>query len=519
MGANMNNLRGYIIKNLFDFDDELNPRVSPFDIVWPISVLDAIIDQNSDGPEKITLRQILARMQKQMDQGAEELNIEFPVTSVATKIGSNPAVKQLGDVVITKDLLGLDKVENFSLTDISTSIMTSVQVITNAHNTRITKLETDTAAHYINYTNPHKVTLTQAITADSAGYNTYVTVPISNHNVSVTAHTDIRSLIAIEKGRIDALQLLWDNAFGAGSPGNIPGVIADLRNDLDNHRGVGGDVDHIQKFATKEDHVKKQDVIVSEFTRNAAFPTIVGLDPGMYPSTIGMRDYIEARLDRFREDGELIAMINALSGVLINNAITAHNASPIAHPHIQARIDILEKINPNHFWRDPANQQQLTLHAITNAIMAIMPPNTLKGNLMGTSTQPQDITLVSLVAALGGLAEFITLIQEISGMNLKIIVVDRIDDDPLVCLPSVSIADRKAMYFLQAVDYDNEPLDNYDVYVVLEDEYNNLYWEKINNTRVDLADYLKIVDLYTAMSPLMVPISSAHIQSKIPVPA
>lgn len=284
----MANLRSYIIKEEIIFDDESNPTTSPYDIIWPVTVLDAVIDQNT--LERITLRQILAEIFKRLDEGQEELQIDYPVRSTrGFKYRDDPLRPEfLGDVIITRESLDLEKVDN---TDDMHKPMSEYQQnwvetyveqqISNIPPTDLSSL----TSHLSNFGNPHRVTFNQINTGGKNGIVTdLIEAMIDTHDKAGTTHHDLRNLIK------DLTSIVNSNNV------NTTNYIADLETKTIDHINQGGQ-HHIQLFNSKENKLNKVDFFSSSYV-NAPGVIVTDLDHIHYPSTLAVANYIEARLQR-----------------------------------------------------------------------------------------------------------------------------------------------------------------------------------------------------------------------------
>lgn len=284
----MSNLRNYIIRETIIFDDESHPNTSPYDIVWPVTVLDAVIDQNT--PERVTLRQILDQLTKRLDEGQEELQIEYPVRSVrGERYRDDPLRPEfLGDVVITKDSLALENVDNTADLQKPVSIYQRDWVETYV-NQKISEIKppdlSSLSAHLSNLSNPHRVTFNQINIGGRNGVVTdLIEAMIESHDKASTTHHDIRALINKLQSIVDSNNL------------NITEHVHDLESELTDHLNRGGQ-HHAQMFASKEDRMNKVGFFSSPYV-NAPGVGVTDLDDTHYPSTLAVANYVEARLVR-----------------------------------------------------------------------------------------------------------------------------------------------------------------------------------------------------------------------------
>lgn len=284
----MSNLRNYIIRETIIFDDESHPNTSPYDIVWPVTVLDAVIDQNT--PERVTLRQILDQLTRRLDEGQEELQIEYPVRSVrGERYRDDPLRPEfLGDVIVTKDSLALENVDNTADLQKPVSIYQRDWVETYVTQ-KISEIKppdlSSLSAHLLNLSNPHQVTFNQINVGGRNGVvSDLIEAMLESHDKASTTHHDIRALINKLQSIVDSNNL------------NINEYVRDLESELTDHLNRGGQ-HHAQMFASKEDRMNKVGFFSSPYV-NAPGVGVTDLDDTHYPSTLAVANYIEARLVR-----------------------------------------------------------------------------------------------------------------------------------------------------------------------------------------------------------------------------
>lgn len=168
-------------RDLFILEDERNPFGSKTQRIQPSTILDQVVDDQD--PAKKNLRTIINEIWKAIETGGEVV-INFPVTSVNGK---------RGDVVITKDMLGLNKVDNTSdnekpLSDIQRETVMKI----------LEKYVFDIDLHdlydHINNTNnPHAVTIEQL--NDTGAVTELIQHQIANHNNDSRSHENIKAKI------------------------------------------------------------------------------------------------------------------------------------------------------------------------------------------------------------------------------------------------------------------------------------------------------------------------------------
>ena len=276
-------LRSYIIRETLVFDDELHPNVSPYDVIWPISVLDAIVDQNT--PDRVTLRTILDRIMKRVEEGPEDQEINFPVRSVRGFVHeSDPlAPEYLGDVIITRESLDLENVDNTSDVNKPLSLPQKSWVETYVAQ----QLDaypwpglSSLSSHLANFSNPHKVTIGQLDTAGDV--TNMINFLVGEHSTSGSSHADLRSAIDTLISSVSDLSTTLTTS------------LTNLNDGLLLHANNGGS-NHIDYFNAMENKLNKVAYFNSPYVSGPGI-NIVDLDNVHYPSTLATANYIEERL-------------------------------------------------------------------------------------------------------------------------------------------------------------------------------------------------------------------------------
>lgn len=167
-------------KDLYILDNESNPERSRLNKVWASTVLDQVFDQMS--PDKKNLRQIISDLKNEILTGGKG-SIDFPVTSVNGKVG---------DVLITKEEIGLGKVDN---TRDSEKPLSELQrnTINELLKNYDFKMNLKSLYDHLNdFDNPHNVTLDKL--NQNGKIEEIVNRLISLHNDSINSstHGDIR---------------------------------------------------------------------------------------------------------------------------------------------------------------------------------------------------------------------------------------------------------------------------------------------------------------------------------------
>lgn len=259
-----NNVRDYLLRDLWVFEDENNQTGSKRSAIWPPTILDQVFDDQT--PDRRTLRQILEDLRYEIRTGAMG-NIVFPVTNVNGKDK---------DVTITASDLNLGNVDNTRDIDkpLSDPQRASIMNILKEYdfNVDLSPLH----EHILNTSNPHGVSIADI---DKGGeLEKYVQALITKHNFSTldSTHIDIRRSLS-------NLWLVVDRT-SSSLDDKIKDVISDLRSHMD-----GTDAHHAL-FAKKEDHSNKI----------RSFDTDVVIDHTHYPTTKAVSDFVKKNIDEFR---------------------------------------------------------------------------------------------------------------------------------------------------------------------------------------------------------------------------
>ena len=167
-------------KDLYILDNENNPKYSKINKVWASTVLDQVIDQMS--PDKKNLRQIISDLKHDILTGGKG-SIDFPVTSVNGK---------LGDVIITKQDIGLGNVDNTSDNQkpLSQIQRNSINDLLKQYDFRLNLK--DLYDHLVNYDNPHNVTLEKLNQNGKIEEIANKLINIHNTSINSATHGDIR---------------------------------------------------------------------------------------------------------------------------------------------------------------------------------------------------------------------------------------------------------------------------------------------------------------------------------------
>ncbi len=251
-------------RDLYVLEDESNPKGTQVDRVWATTILDNVFDNLS--PTNKTLRQIIEELRQEIITGGRG-NIVFPVTSVNG---------MSGDIVITKEKVGLGRVDNTPDVDkpLSTPQRTAVEEMLKNFNFHV-NLD-DLYDHLVNTSNPHGVTIEQLNEGDALA--AFVKRHIANHNFSKdhSVHMDIRN----------SLSRLWTMTEGIN--GTVEEKLGRMMALLEAH--TGDTAAHQDLFDAKEDVKNKA----------ASFSLEENGDNIHYPTTRAVINYTSEQLGAFR---------------------------------------------------------------------------------------------------------------------------------------------------------------------------------------------------------------------------
>ena len=271
-----------LMRDLFIFHDEKNKRNSNISRVFGATVLDQVFDQLD--PNKKNLRDILNEIRNEIKTGGEKAII-FPVNSVNTKTG---------DVVLTKDDIGLDKVDNTSdnMKPLSVPQRETILTMLKSYKFHINLDKYD--KHILDTDNPHKVTVSQ-LDADKELTNFMekeVAKRIYYHakNRALYTHKDIRDAIKVEKIRID----------------NLTTMLTQKLQELDHNDS------ELFSMTTKHDvELSKREKLINKVN---VFSEDVNNDHQLYPTTRAVVEYLQEvmkKLNMITQD-EIIADVKVI---------------------------------------------------------------------------------------------------------------------------------------------------------------------------------------------------------------
>lgn len=188
----MSTTTNVLTRDLYILEDENNPQSSKSNLIYPSTIIDQVIDNES--PIQRTLRDVLNDIRNEIVTGGKE-NLIFPVTSVNGL---------QGDVTITPRMLGLENVDNTRDID---KPMSDIQRAELEKRLATFKPEVDLSElyeHIADKSNPHNVTIEQL---NTGGYiDGIMNSEISAHNTNKNTHQDIRDSIVMLSSELSDLR-------------------------------------------------------------------------------------------------------------------------------------------------------------------------------------------------------------------------------------------------------------------------------------------------------------------------
>jgi len=265
-----NRLSDNLLRDLFVFDDENNPKSSQISRIYPPTILDQVFDHLH--PTQKNLREILADLRYEIITGGLG-NIEFPVTTVNGKSG---------DVTVTSNDVGLGRVDNTSDIDKPLSVpqRSAVMDILSVYNFNI-NLD-PLYEHLKDTTNPHSVSVDDLNLNDKLVKFADARVGLHNLSTSSNTHPDIRRLLSTLWDRVDEID------FGSSSGGSSGGS-GSVASDLDGH--IKDKMAHFDLFEGRENTNNKAMIFTATIDNNHT----------MYPTTRAVSDFITDRLVAFKD--------------------------------------------------------------------------------------------------------------------------------------------------------------------------------------------------------------------------
>ena len=354
---NTNRIVGNLPRDLFILEDEDNPRSSQVNNVWPSTVLDQVFDNLS--PTNKTLREIIEDLKQDIITGGRG-NIVFPVTSVNHRTG---------DVIITKNEIGLGKIDNTSDIDKPLSVpqRDAINKILKNYNFKVNLSEL--YDHIMNTENPHDVTIDQLNKEDQLA--DFVEEYIARHNYSGhnTVHMDIRRSLAQLWILVEDINKRIEEKVA-----NISNLVLDHIDDENAHQKI---------FDTKEDVSNKV----------MSFNKISNNDHTHYPSTRAVVEFVGQKIVEFNETLpdiktwiENIIIIDERSQLpsatqerlheayFIRNGLGSHDEVAICRPNDDntyywdiSQLGSYSKFDPKYFIDTP-DGLSLNLETLSNEI-------------------------------------------------------------------------------------------------------------------------------------------------------
>lgn len=501
------NFRGFIIKELIDFDDDQHVATSPYDIVYPVTLTDAIFDKAGNSSDKKSLTQILNELRKQIEEGPKNWEIQFPVTTVNGRTG---------DIILSKDAVGLSKVDNTPDWD---KIMSDRQkewvrnFVNPAFNHRDKEFNAfkKTYEDHCSNDNPHGLTADKLDETSNESLRKFINTFITGHNESLTAHQDIREDIANTARYIDAVKDATEANY------------IEFQRILTEHTMTGGE-HHKDTFAEKENVANKVQSIISEYTENNGVLGIYSnITEHHYPSTKAMVDYFQ---QQYAEKIESITLDN-LTYVKDLFAVDNSDGLPTASATHKGEIYVISKSKEplylgnttfakciphgdGYRWQEYLMFKQITLDekyfetiGATN-IWTFKPDAPIVANItfdwthvnntyalgyrLNNGTVPTNIFTLNDFAVAGAdtaaytrLAETLLDTGALNVLKFSYVAVDT--------LPAIADADTNKIYLLR----DRNSASNiYTEYIVA-----NGKWEAIGTTAMEFDNFLKKDDLMT----------------------
>ena len=260
-----------LMRDIFIFEDENNPRHSQINRIWPPTVLDQVFDQLS--PIRKNLREILDDLRHEIITGGIG-NINFPVVSVNGQSFANGQA----EVSITPINLGLGRVDNTRDIDKPLSVpqRQAVMDILSTYNFNLNMKPIDD--HLLDQDNPHSITIDQINKNDDL--TAFVNTLIGHHSLDRhhRAHPDIRR----------GMSTLW--LLVETIEGNVEQKIRHVMDTLMPHMT---DINaHSELFILKENLSNKTQIFNTSTNNNHMW----------YPSTRAVIDYVENNMSVLRSE-------------------------------------------------------------------------------------------------------------------------------------------------------------------------------------------------------------------------
>lgn len=256
----MSTTTNVLTRDLYILEDENNPQSSKSNLIYPSTIIDQVIDNES--PLHRTLRDVLNDIRNEIVTGGKE-NLIFPVTSVNGL---------QGDVTITPRMLGLENVDNTRDID---KPMSDIQRAELEKRLSTFKPEVDLSElyeHIADKSNPHNVTIEQL---NNGGYiDGIVNSEISSHNSNKNTHQDIRDSIVMLSSELSSFKY-------AATMNHTT-----INNAINNH--LNATAPHASIFNKKED--------LSNKSSDLNNPTQTS-----YPTTRAVVEYVSTELQKLHD--------------------------------------------------------------------------------------------------------------------------------------------------------------------------------------------------------------------------
>lgn len=275
-----NRVNNTLSRDAYILEDESNPRVSKVDQVYLSTVLDQVFDDLS--PTNKTLREIIEDLRQEIITGGRG-NIVFPVTSVNGKTE---------DVVLAASDFGLGRVDNTRDADKPLSVPQKESIMKILENYDFNVNFSDLYNHLMDTSNPHDVNIEQINKDNQMEEFVQRLIGLHNNSVNTNVHMDLRRSLS-------ALWVLVDDINN-----NLEDRVGSVLNAMDTHQG--DPLAHLHLFDLKEDIKNKA----------FGFSTTTNSDHTLYPSTRAVVEFVNERLDNFKDD-ELPAIRDCIHDLLI----------------------------------------------------------------------------------------------------------------------------------------------------------------------------------------------------------
>lgn len=250
-------------KDIFVLEDELNPEQSNFERIFPTTSIDQVFDFLE--PEPISLRDYLERFKNDIltdGLGA----FDFPVKSVNGLTG---------DIELTKEMLGLGRVDNTGDYAKPLSIPQRQEIMSILANYNFRTNLTPLYDHLNDSNNPHHVTLEQLDSSEEL--TRFVNNLIDRHNSDrVRSHSDIRNNITTLWDYYDYLNRSIDVRINRSIE-----VSTSHLTDPEAHKEL---------ITPKEDKINKVGEIGSNYNYT------------QYPSTRAVVEFVNAKITEFNQN-------------------------------------------------------------------------------------------------------------------------------------------------------------------------------------------------------------------------